>query len=137
LKRSFVIVAVLVVVTSALLVATGLLFLVQAELSTDSGLRARTQSRLLAWSGVRAIMADLDEQRDEILGGEPARFEREIVVYEAAGREGDVRLLRIGLDGEVLPDWWGRRSPYRSSITAMARWAARSNPSRSFFGFRA
>ena len=101
-RRAFALVAVLIVMGSALLVATGLIFMTQAEVAGSAGAFDRAQSRALAWSGLQALMADLDEQRQTILDGRAARLDERYVIYEEEAGLGVVRLLAIGPDGEHL-----------------------------------
>jgi DNA uptake protein ComE-like DNA-binding protein len=94
---------VLIVMGSALLVATALIFMTQAEVATSAGTHDRAQSRALAWSGLQVIMARLDEQRDSILAGRAATFEEDrLEIYETDSNLGVVRLLAIGPDGEHI-----------------------------------
>ncbi len=107
-RRSFVLVAVLVITGSALFVVTGVLFRAQADLAGRAGARDRVQSRLLAWSAAQAVMSRLDEQRDRILDGRAPRLDREYVLYEDGDREGVVRLLPVTPAGAVLSAEAGR-----------------------------
>lgn len=101
-RRSFILLAVLVITASALLVATSLLFAIDASLAGSAGERDRTQMRMLAWSGVRAVASRLDEQRDRILGGELAELDDEYVIYETDGVVGRVRLLPVTEGDDLL-----------------------------------
>ncbi len=97
--RSFVIIAVLVITASALFIATGALFIAQAEIAGSSGARAAAQSRALAWSGLQIVIGELNSQRDEILRGEMPRLDEQYEVYQSAGRAGVVRLLPVTAEG--------------------------------------
>lgn len=100
-RRSFVLIAVLVIVGASLLVATSLLFVAQTELAVSSGAGEAAQSRALAWSGLQAVMAQLGDQRSRILAGEMPRLGNEIVVYESTSRQGVARLLPVsGVSGD-------------------------------------
>ncbi|MHC4948894.1 MAG: helix-hairpin-helix domain-containing protein [Planctomycetota bacterium] len=100
--RAFTSLAVLIVVGSAMLVATGMLFVIQAESAGTVVSVEQAQGRALAWSGLQAVVADLEDQRDLILDGRTPRLDRELVIYEAGGRRGVVRLLPVTPDGAVL-----------------------------------
>jgi DNA uptake protein ComE-like DNA-binding protein len=102
MRRSFVLLAVLVIVTTALLVATSVLFMAQADLAGQADAAERTQSRLLAWSGVQIAMKRLNDARDRILEGERAELDEEYVVYERNGRVGVVRLLPVAPGGDLV-----------------------------------
>ncbi len=101
-RRAFVLIAVLVVVASALLVATSLLFVAQAEAAGAAGTARAVQSRALAWSGVQALMSTLNDQRDRILNGEMPQVSAEYTIYETETRLGVVRLLPISPGRERL-----------------------------------
>jgi DNA uptake protein ComE-like DNA-binding protein len=97
--RGFTLIAVLVVMGSALLVGTSLLFMAQAQAAGSAGAADAAQSRALAWSGIQAVMSTLNDQRQRILDGELPAIEDEYVVYETDTRLGVVRLLPVGPDG--------------------------------------
>ncbi len=101
-RRAFILIAVLVVVASALLVATSLLFVAQAEAAGAAGTARAVQSRALAWSGVQALMSTLNDQRDRILDGELPQVSAEYTIYETETRLGVVRLLPISPRRERL-----------------------------------
>jgi DNA uptake protein ComE-like DNA-binding protein len=102
-RRSFVLIAVLVIVGASLLVATSQLFVAQTELAVSSGAGESAQSRALAWSGLQAVMAELNDQRSLILAGESPHLDPKIVVYEFAARQGVVRMMPVsGVSGELL-----------------------------------
>lgn len=101
-RRAFVLVAVLVIGGSALLVATSLLFLSQADITASAGVAGAARSRALAWSGVQAVMSSLNSQRNRILQGELPDLEREYQIYETETRLGLIRLLPIGGTGQRL-----------------------------------
>lgn len=98
--RSFVLVAVLVIVTSAILLATGVLFMAQGRAADAGNAMQTAQDRMLAWSGVQAVMSRLNDQRDRLLAGEAPQLDRQYTIYEIGGssqaagnRLGVVRLL--------------------------------------------
>jgi DNA uptake protein ComE-like DNA-binding protein len=96
-------IAVLLIMGATVLVATSLLFVAQAEYAGSARAEDTVQSRALAWSGVQAAIARLNEQRDEILEGSvPQLDDEQFVIYEAGNRLGVVRLLPVGPEGERL-----------------------------------
>src|SRR5688572_11169814 len=98
-RTGFVLIAVLVIIGSAALVATALLFMAQTQATAAVGAEGVEQSRVLAWSGVQATMLRLDEQRERILSGQPAELDVEqLVIYETPRRLGVVRVLSMGGD---------------------------------------
>lgn len=98
--RGFTLIAVLVIMGSALLVGTSLLFMAQAQAAGSAGTAQAAQSRALAWSGIQAVMSTLNDQRQRILDGEVPAVADEYVVYETDTRLGVVRLLVVGPGGE-------------------------------------
>jgi len=103
-SRSFILLAVLAITTSALLVATSLLFIAQAEVAGSTHTRARAQSRLLAWSGVQAIMKRLTNERDRILDGDLPDLDAEYVIYETDDATGVVRLIPDATGALLTPE---------------------------------
>ena len=97
--RGFTLIAVLVIMGSALLVGTSLLFMAQSEAAGSASAAGAAQSRALAWSGIQAVMSTLNDQRQQILDGEVPAVADEYVVYETDTRLGVVRLLPVGPDG--------------------------------------
>src|SRR6187549_3426572 len=101
-RRSFIMLAVLVCMMSAILVATGLLYVSQTEAAGAAGSADAAQARALLWSGAQAIMSRLADQRDRILAGELPELDPQYLVYEAGTRAGVVRLLAVNADGGIL-----------------------------------
>jgi DNA uptake protein ComE-like DNA-binding protein len=102
-RRSFVLIAVLVVIGSSLLVATSLLFVAQTESAASAGSREVAQSRALAWSGLQVVMAQLNDQREAILRGETPILDNHRIIYESGNRHGVVQLLPVsGHDGDAV-----------------------------------
>jgi DNA uptake protein ComE-like DNA-binding protein len=104
-RRSFVLIAVLVIVGSALLITTSLLYMTQSEVASLGGSLSTVQTRSLAWSGVQAVMTRLDEQRDDILRPRIPVLDRQYEIYTDGRRIGVVRLLPMRADGSrLLPE---------------------------------
>ncbi|MCP3904425.1 MAG: helix-hairpin-helix domain-containing protein [Planctomycetes bacterium] len=103
-SRSFVLLAVLAVMGSALLVATSLLFLAQAEVAGATHTRDRAQSRLLAWSGIQAVMQRLGNERQRILDGDVPDLDAEYVIYETDDAVGIVRLIPDATGALITPE---------------------------------
>ncbi len=101
-RRSFILLAVLVVMVSAILVATSLLFVAQTEAAGAAGAGDAAQARALLWSGAQAIMAELHAQKGKILAGEMPALEPQYVIYETSTRAGVVRLLPVARGGAVI-----------------------------------
>lgn len=95
-RRAFALVAVLVVMTGALLVASALLLRSVTEAADGAASLERAQSRATAWSGLQAIMVRLEDERERILGGETPELDDRFVIYETQRGDGVVRLLAIG-----------------------------------------
>lgn len=101
-RRSFVMLAVLVVVGGAALVATMLLRFAGAESAVAVSSAQHARARALAFSGVEAILSELDRERGEILAGRSPRLDRQYVLYETELESGVVRLLSLRSGGELL-----------------------------------
>ena len=101
-RRAFVLLAVVVLVGSAMLVATGMLFNAQSEIAVVGTSADAAQSRAVAWSGVQIVMSELDRQRESILDGRAPRLDETYTVYETDRGRGVVRLLPVGPGRERL-----------------------------------
>jgi DNA uptake protein ComE-like DNA-binding protein len=101
-RPALILIAVLVVVSLAALTGASATYMAQAEVQSASGSLRRVQSRALAWSGVQAVMAELAEQREAILRGEPAQLTQEWELFaDSSGRRAVVRIVP-GISGEPL-----------------------------------
>src|SRR5437870_2409851 len=100
--RSFVLIAVLVVVSSALLVATSLLFLAQSQATSAAGAADVAQSRASAWSGLQVVMSRLNGQREKMLQGELPQLDSQYTIYETPKRLGICRILPMNHAGDLL-----------------------------------
>lgn len=100
-ERGFVLLVVLVVVAAAVLAVTGTIFLVRGEVAGTANAGESTRTQAVAWSGVQAVAATLGAARGEILaGGEPI-LEARVVLWEAGGERGSVRLMPLGPAGRL------------------------------------
>lgn len=68
-RRAVVLLAVLVVIAAGALVGTAVIYTADAERTAVEGTLRRAQARAMAWSGVRAVMAELAAQREVLLSG--------------------------------------------------------------------
>ncbi|MHC4415608.1 MAG: hypothetical protein ACYS0G_10020 [Planctomycetota bacterium] len=116
----FSLISVLVVTGGALLVATSLLFVAQAEVAGTARTAQAARSRALAWSGVKAVMSRLHEQRELILEGRRLQLDERYVIYEAGSRQGVVSLLPVGPEGERLVPEAGRLDVNRVDADMLA-----------------
>lgn len=104
-SRGFALVSVLVVMGGAILLATALLFVAQAQVAGSAHAEARVQARALAWSGALVAVTRLDAQRDVILQGRTPALDRQFVIYEGADQLAVARLLPIGPGGaDLVPE---------------------------------
>lgn len=101
-KGGFTLIAVLVIVGSALLIATSLLFIAQAEVAGASHAGGAAQSRAMIESGLEVVMQRLQAQRERILAGERLELDEQYELWEAAGTLGVVRLLPVTADNQRL-----------------------------------
>ncbi|MBX3363714.1 MAG: helix-hairpin-helix domain-containing protein [Phycisphaeraceae bacterium] len=96
-ERGTILFAVLVVLAIGSLVGTSVLLSVDAERNAGDGVRRRDQARALAWSGVQAVMSELEQQRESLLaGGAPGLTGAWVLFIDDLGRQGVVRLLPLG-----------------------------------------
>ncbi len=89
--------AVMVVVAIGAAGATSLAYRAQVTLRSSRQSIQRTEVRAAAWSGLQAVMAELADQRDELLGGAPPTLtESWTLGTDSGGRRLVYRLVRIG-----------------------------------------
>lgn len=101
-RRGVVLLAVLVIVTLGALAGTTMLIAVQGQRGRHATLLDRDQGRALAWSGVQAVMAELAEQRVELLaGGDPDLTDAFVLFTLENGVRGVVRLVPVDADGSL------------------------------------
>lgn len=101
-RRSFVLVAVMIITGSALFIASALLYVLRSDAAVAAGALDVAQARSLGWSGMQIVIAELHRQRERILDGESPRLEPEYIVFETGSEIGVVRLLPLGPAGELL-----------------------------------
>lgn len=90
--RGTVMFAVLVVVTLAALTGTALVLSAGARVEDAAAGLKRTQSRAAAWSGVQAVMVQLESQRDVLLSAGAPTLDPEYRVFSDGGVSGVARL---------------------------------------------
>ena len=101
-RRSFVLLAVLVVMGAAILVATMLVRLANAESAVAVASAERARSHALALSGVQIVLSELDLERDRILDGRSVRIDGQYVIHESETELGVVRLIPPGSGDDLL-----------------------------------
>lgn len=95
-RRASAIVAVLLLLGIGVVIAAGVLVNADAASTSCRAELTRTQVRALAWSGVQAVMAELAEQRDSILEGEPPAVTEEWSLFTLDdGTRAVVRLIDL------------------------------------------
>lgn len=114
-RAGFTLIAVLVIVGSALLVATSLMFIAQAEVAGAAQTGRVAQSRAMIESGLEVIMLRLDAQRELILSGEQPQLDQQYELWESGGSLGVVRVLAVTADG-------ARLEPQAGMIDVNADW---------------
>jgi DNA uptake protein ComE-like DNA-binding protein len=105
-QRGVVLLAVLLIIVLASLVGTTVLIVADADRAGAEVSLRRTQSRALAWSGVQAVMAELANQREELLDGRKPRVTEEwtLVGDERDEVRGVFRLIPLSLDGPLASE---------------------------------
>lgn len=101
-KRGFVLLAVLVIVGSALLVVTGLVYFAQSEASGQHVSRVHAQRSISVHSALNVIVPRLDQQRDRILEGELPELDEQYELHENNGRLMVARLQPLREGGPLL-----------------------------------
>ncbi len=112
--------AVLVCMMSAILVATGLLFISQTEAAGSAGSADAAQTRALLWSGAQAVMSRLADQRDRLLAGDMPDLDSQLTIYETESRAGVVRLLPFR-DGSLYASESAKLDVNRIDAESLAR----------------
>ncbi len=100
--RGFTLIAVLVIVGSALLVATSMVFIAQAEIAGASYTARTAQTRSSVESALQVVVLRLNEQRDVILDGELPVLDEQYELYEHGSTLGVARLLPVTPDNRRL-----------------------------------
>lgn len=101
-RRSFVLLAVLLVMGAAILVVTMLVHFAGAEAAVATASSERARARALAFSGVQIVLSELDLERDRILDGRPVLIDSQYVIHESETELGVVRLIPPGSGGDLL-----------------------------------
>jgi DNA uptake protein ComE-like DNA-binding protein len=100
-KRATILLSVLVVVVIGTLIGTTMTMIAGAQRASVESAGNRAQSRALALSGLRAVVAELADQRRDLLRGDEPRLTSEWTLFEARdGSVGVVRLLPLGPEDE-------------------------------------
>lgn len=101
-RRGVVLLAVLVIVALGALAGTTMLLAVQGQRGRHAALLDRDQGRAMAWSGVQAVMAELAEQRIDLLGGNDPELTDAFVLFTLEnGVRGVVRLVAVDEAGSL------------------------------------
>jgi hypothetical protein len=97
-----VLLAVLVIVGSAILIATSVAFLASGDAAGGENDRRRLAARSAAWSAVQAAAASLAQQRQQMLEGATPRLDAEFTLWESGGETATARLLPVAANGDRL-----------------------------------
>ncbi len=101
MRRAGAIIAVLMLLVMGIIIAATVLETAAAARATSYAEAQRAQSRALGWSGIQALMAELSEQRENLLDGQPPNITPEWELFTLDdGTRGVVRL--IDLDPESM-----------------------------------
>lgn len=99
-RRGFALFVVFMIATAGLLLATSAVWMARAERSAEAAERDAAQLRALAWSGLQAVMAELDSQREAILAGQTPEMTESWSLFGTPTSRGTIRLLPVA--GESL-----------------------------------
>ncbi len=104
-RRGLVLFAVLVIVGSAVLVATTVVFLVGGEVSGGANEREALRTRAAGLSAVHAVAARIGSQRSALLEGAAPLIDREILLWESADETATATLIPVdALDNPVVAE---------------------------------
>ncbi len=117
--RAFVLIAVLIIVASAIFIATTVGFLVSGEVAGAANEREATKLRAVAWSGVQAVAAKLGAQRSLVLAGGTPLIDAELTLWEVPGEVASIRLLPVAFDGERLVSENGKIPLRNASVESL------------------
>ncbi len=92
-KRGLVMIAVLVILALGALVGATAMHAARSSALSSSALQRSGVSRSLALSGVQAVMAELNAQRDRLLLGASPELSPGYTVFDESGRRGVARLI--------------------------------------------
>lgn len=110
-RRAGAIVAVLLLLVIGVIIAATVLVTADSAGATSEAEMQRTQSRAIAWSGVQAVMAELAEQREDLLDGRSPNITAEWDLFTLGdGTRGVVRLL------DLLPEGPGVLAPENAKL---------------------
>lgn len=101
-RRGVILLVVFVIISGAALVMTSLSFLGRAEMRSASLVGRNAQAHALAWSGVQAVMAELDRQRQDMRDGHEPQVSDQWSLYGTSTERGMVYLLPVGPDDELI-----------------------------------
>lgn len=101
-RRGVILLVVFVIISGAALIMTSLSFLGRAEMRSAALVGRTSQAHALAWSGVQAIMAELDRQRSDMLNGGDPQISDNWSLYGTGAERGMVYLLPVGPEDELI-----------------------------------
>ncbi len=101
-RRGTALFIVFIIVASAVLLTTSLAFRARTERFGASTEEANAKAAAVAWSGVQAVMAELDRQRDNLLNGIEPHVTDSWSLFGDGTQRGIVDLLPIGPNGELI-----------------------------------
>lgn len=104
MRRGAILLMVMGIVVLGTLIAAGVLSSTHSRAIVGSLAEKREQSRLLAWSGIVAIMGELETQRSRLLSGENPELTASWTPYEAGSRRAVVRLLKLEAELNIVSE---------------------------------
>lgn len=106
-QRGIVLLLVVVIVTISAMIGGTAALSTTTERSAASAARELAQARAAAWSGVQGVMAELADQREDILAGAPPILTESWELFAGTdGRRAVVRLIDLTpeADGMLIPE---------------------------------
>jgi hypothetical protein len=121
-RRAVILFLTLVVITIAALAGTTMLLRADAERAHAAASTDDTHLRSLAWSGVRAALAEVQQQRDALLDGGTPTLTPEWTLWERDDVRAVVRLLPVEGEGsDVIVSENARLDVNRADAAMLAR----------------
>ena len=127
-RRGLILLVVFVVISGAALIMTSLSFLGRAEVRSAALVGRTSQAHALAWSGVQAVMAELDRQRTDLLDGRDPQISDNWSLYGTGAERGMVDLLPVGPDDELIVSESAKLDVNLADEASLARLGAMVTP---------
>jgi len=127
-RHGVIVLVVFVIISGAALIMTSLSFLGRAEMRSAARVGRAEQAQSLAWSGVQAVMAELDAQRQEMLDGRDPQLTDSWSLYGTGTERGMIQLLPVGPDDELFLSESAKLDVNLADVESLAKFDALLTP---------